>query len=357
MDAFRNYNNLYSGLLADIENKDETIRANAEAKESSDEMGKSLGEVKAFLSGSHGSKTFSANLKAQAKKKAEQLAERAKSSIKKKAEDLKGQVKERINQAKQDAQDKLDDAQQSVKDRFSGEPTSDQYPEENPLEQEQGAQNENPTDEQIGEDADIEEIGEGATLRMTHFGDDDDDDFDEDFDDFKSTRGEDAINEGRAGTGDNPISHARQTANDTGEADSQTVTDEPELPSGTLKTTTFDGTFPEGDDLEIPGNGEAGAKLVAEQTNKGLAKQVAEKQVEKGAEKTAGKVAGEEVGEEAGMGALDAVPGLDVIGFLGGIILGAIERHKQRKEERIAEAGASGSMIPNQAVQVGVGGE
>ena len=187
---------------------------------------------------------------------------------------------------------------------------------------------------------------------MTHFGDDDDDG-DEDFDDFKSTRGEDAINEGRAGTGDNPISHARQTANDTGEADSQTVTDEPELPSGTLKTTTFDGTFPEGDDLEIPGNGEAGAKLVAEQTNKALAKKLAEKT----AEKTAGKVAAEETGEEAGMGVLDALPGLDVIGFLGGIILGAIERHKQRKEERIAEAGASGSMVPNQAVQIGIGGE
>ena len=353
MDAFRNYNNLYSGLLSDLETNDATVRANAEAKESADEMGKSLGEVKAFLSGSHGSKAFSANLKAQAKKKAEQLAERAKSAVSKKAEDLKGQIKERINQAKQDAQDKLEDAKQSVEDRFSGEPTSDQYPAENPLEKEQGAQNENPEDEEIGEDADIEEIGEGATLRMTHFGDDDDDG-DEDFDDFKSTRGEDAINEGRAGTGDNPISHARQTANDTGEADSQTVTDEPELPSGTLKTTTFDGTFPEGDE-EIPGNGEAGAKLVAEQTNKGLAKQVAEKQVEKGAEKTAGKVAGEEVGEEAGMGVLDTVPGLDVIGFLGGIILGAIERHKQKKEEEIAEAGAQG--VPNQAVQVGVGGE
>ena len=349
MDAFKNYNNLYSGLLADMQANDETVRANAEAKESADEMGKSLGEVKAFLSGSHGSKAFSANLKAQAKKKAEQLAERAKSAIKKKAEDLQGQVKERINQAKQDAQDKLEDAQQSVKDRFSGEPTSDQYPAENPLEKEQGAQNENPEDEEIGEDADIQTFGDsGATLKMTNFGDVDDDDFD----DFRSTYGEDAINEGRAGTGDNAISHARQTANDTGEADSQAVTDEPvELPSGTLKTTTFDGTFPEGDALEIPGNGEAGAKLVLEQTNKGLAKQVAEKT----AEKTAGKVAGEEAGEEAGMSALDAVPGLDVIGFLGGIILGAIERHKQKKEERIAEAGAQG--VPNQAVQVGVGGE
>ena len=69
----------------------------------------------------------------------------------------------------------------------------------------------------------------------------------------------------------------------------------------------------------------------------------------------AGEKALAEGGEEAGLSVLDAVPGLDVLSFIGGGILAAVEAHKQKKEEAVEEAGATGT--PNQAVQIGVGGE
>ena len=103
--------------------------------------------------------------------------------------------------------------------------------------------------------------------------------------------------------------------------------------------------------------GATGAGNAGSQTEQ-VAQQSLDKGVANTAEKTVAKTAGEDVAEaggEASLGVLDAIPGLDVLGFIGGAILTAIEAHKQRKEEREEEEGAG--QTPTQAVQVGIGGE
>ena len=63
MDAFRNYSTLYSGLNSATQMKDSAIRTVAESKAKSANMGKTLGEVKSFLSGQSGGKSFIKNVK------------------------------------------------------------------------------------------------------------------------------------------------------------------------------------------------------------------------------------------------------------------------------------------------------
>ena len=82
MDAFRNYSTLYSGLNSATQMKDSAIRVVAETKAKSANMGKTLGEVKSFLSGQAGGKTFLKNVKPILKKRAEKLAEEMKAKVK-----------------------------------------------------------------------------------------------------------------------------------------------------------------------------------------------------------------------------------------------------------------------------------
>ena len=77
MDAFKNYSNLISGINADNQFKDSAVRAVAETKSKADEMGKTIGEVKSFLSGQHGGRAFAKNIKPILKKRAERLAEKS----------------------------------------------------------------------------------------------------------------------------------------------------------------------------------------------------------------------------------------------------------------------------------------
>ena len=356
-DAFKNYNNLISGLNQADAFKDAGARAVAETKAKADDIGKTLGEVKGFLSGTHGAKSFVKDIKPILKKRAEALAKRAKEQIEAKVRSKASELQQRLQNTQENLQARVQQGKDAVEDRLSGEPsTTLDTPNtqgENPTQKEQPEENQNPEDDEIGEDAETEEFGDGATLKLTSFGaeDDDIDEEEDDFADWSSSWGKDTVAEGRAGTFSNPVANERTTNINPSEADSQV-----ELPSGTLRTTTFDGTFPEGDGAV--GAGDATKQALSDGIDKGLASQ-AEKQV---AEKTAGKVAGdvakttaEEAGGEAGLGVLDAIPGLDVLGFIGGAIMTAIEAHRQRKAEREEEEGAGAT--PNQAVQVGVGGE
>ena len=77
-----------------------------------------------------------------------------------------------------------------------------------------------------------------------------------------------------------------------------------------------------------------------------MAKEAAEKVAVRGTEDAAA---------DAATGILDAIPGLDILGFIGGAILAGAEGSKQKKEEEIGEEGATN--LPNQAVQIGVDGE
>ena len=106
---------------------------------------------------------------------------------------------------------------------------------------------------------------------------------------------------------------------------------------------------------EVKGVGSASDASTQANLDSSLAKTATEKTVAKTAGKTAGEEVGEEAGAEAGLSVLDAIPGLDILGFLGGGILAAIEAHKAKKEEE-AESDER-FLFSTQAVQVGVGGE
>jgi len=62
----------------------------------------------------------------------------------------------------------------------------------------------------------------------------------------------------------------------------------------------------------------------------------------------AGKVAAEEGGEEASTGILDAIPGLDVLGLLGGAIITGIMEHKEKKDEEAEKGVTAASGVDTQ---------
>lgn len=400
MDAFKNYNNLISGLNQANQFKDEGVRAVAETKAKADEIGKSLGEVKSFLAGTHGSKAFVKDyVKPKLKARAERLAERAKKAIKDKVEGKVNEVRDRINNARQNAQDRLDQARENVEDRLNNEPNSSlDQPNtqgENHLQNEQQEPNEE------YDDWDTPYGGETNGGEQNDGYDDWDTPFEGEsrggYDEWDTPWGGDTLEEGRAGTFSNPIANTRANLQNPVVQDSQNpmVSRPSELPSysestddvvGTklYKVTVtkgdqqgvgymfgreppppkYNATGGEGGDalsgesqMSNVSAGATGAGNAGSQTEQ-VAKQSLDKGIAKTAEKTVAKTAGEDVAEaggEATLGVLDAIPGLDILGFIGGAILTAVEAHKQRKEEREEEEGAGAT--PTQAVQVGVGGE
>lgn len=82
----------------------------------------------------------------------------------------------------------------------------------------------------------------------------------------------------------------------------------------------------------------------------------ADEEVERVATKTATRAGAEMGGEEAGAGVLDAIPGLDVIGVIGGAIMAGIAEHKahQAKEKMQSGQKDTGVSIGNE-IQAGVG--
>lgn len=395
-DAFRNYNNLISGLNQANEMKANEVIALAKQKASADEVGKTLGEVKTFIAGAHGSKSFVKDIKPILKKRAERLAERAKQEIKQRVEGKFNEFRNRVNNARQNAQDRLEQARNDVEERFSGEPQSNldtaNTQGENHLQQEEPAQNEqyDDWDTPYGGETNGGEDNDGYDDWDTPYQGEDNAGFDE----WDTPWGDDTLTESRAGTFSNPIANSRANLQNPVVQDSQNpmVERSSELPSYQESTADTAGSklyrvnvFQDGQKVEsnyLIGSedappkynatgGEGGDALSNESqmanvkpgaTGAGNAgsetEKVATQSVEKGVAKSAGEEAGDIAGDVAGesaLGVLDAIPGLDILGVLGGAILTAIEAHKQRKEEREEEEGAGAT--PTQAVQVGVGGE
>lgn len=320
MDAFRNYSTLYSGLNSATQMKDSAIRTVAESKAKSANMGKTLGEVKSFLSGQSGGKAFIKNVKPILKKRAEKLAEEMKAKVKAKLEEKVGELK------------------QAVKPKTSTPPTDE----------EENADNINESTTDTLQD-DASPVAEENTATESNLGANDSydswdkpEDFNEDYDSWDTPAGEDAIAESRAGTFSNPIANARANKFNPKEQDSQESMEPRDSPPSYEES------------LDKPATTGAGSATDAEAQEQ-LDKALAEKMAGKVVEKTAGKTAAELGGEETGISILDTIPGLDILGFIGGGILAAIEAHKEKKEEEEGEEGAMNT--PGQAIQVGVGNE
>ena len=373
-DAFKNYSNLISGINADNQFKDSAVRAVAETKSKADEMGKTIGEVKSFLSGQHGGRAFAKNIKPILKKRAERLAEKAKAELETRAQTLKQKIADRIFQAKQEAEQKLAQGRQAVQDRLNGDPSTDSSGEpantdvKPPTQKETPGENEEPTEGESGANNDGYDDWD-----KPYEGDDA-------FDAWDTPWGGDTIAESRAGTFSNPIANSRANLQNPTAQDSQNPMEprsEPPSYDDSISDTTTTKSSPEGeggDEPEPPprfeptgGEGDGAlsnesqmANVSTKATGAGsstdaTAQEALDKELADKMAREAGEKALAEGGEEAGLSIADAIPGLDVLSFIGGGILAAIEAHKQKKEEAVEEAGATGT--PNQAVQIGVGGE
>lgn len=352
MDAFRNYNTLYSGLQAADQAKESAVRTLADTKAKSDSMAKTLGEVKSFLSGQHGGREFVSKVKPILKKRAERYAEQAKAELRTKAENLRQQILEKAKQAKSEVQQRLESAKQDVTDRISGNPKPRPAQDENPTEDPQTELNEG-AEAEADTDAGYDSWDVPATKG-----------WDEEFDKWDSPWSGDTLDEARSGTFSNPIANTRANVQNPTQQDSQSPLQE--RPSNNSdgferdddygfekddpESATGDPTVKDSSSTDLKGTGDASDTAAQEE----LDKQLADKMAKEAAEKTAASAA-EEAGGEAAAGILDAIPGLDVLGIIGGAILAGTEARKQKKEEDIEEEGAMA--IPTQAVQVGIGGE
>ena len=354
-DAFKNYNALISGINSENQFRDSATRAVADAKGKADEMGKTIGEVKSFLSGQHGGRAFVKDIKPILKKRAERLAQKAKAEIESRIKGKAQELANRVTQAKTEAEQRLAQGRQAVQDRLNGRPEANESTgTENPTQSE-------PAGETQNEDYDDWDTphGEGSGGGK---GEDGYDDWDtpgegqgaNDFDEWDSPWGGDTIEESRAGTFSNPIANGRANLQNPAEQDSQNPMEGRSEPPSYEEATGGEGDGALSNESQMSnvapkatGAGSATDADAQAQLDKGLANKVVTKTTE--------KVVAEEGGEEAGLGILDAIPGLDILGFLGGGILAAIEAHKQKKEEAVEEQGATG--LANQAVQIGVGGE
>jgi len=390
-DAFKNYNALISGINQENQFRDSATRAVADAKQKGDEMGKTIGEVKSFLSGQSGAKSFVKDIKPILKKRAERLAQKAKAEIEARIKGKASELSNRVAQARTEAEQRLAQGRQAVQDRFDGNGA----PEAN---ESTGDTNENPIQKPSEDDNVNDDAGDGGGGEAQ----DGYDDWDtpgtgdaNDFDEWDSHWGDDTLTEGRAGTFNNPIANGRANKQNPTEQDSQNpmetrseppsyeesfdASTQEKAPGASPVEKPTDATPPYEEPKTAPntneptgGQGDGALSNESQMSNvapkatgngeeslgdtaKQQVEQSAKQSVEKSVEKTAVKTGVEEGGEEAGLSVLDAIPGLDLLGFLGGGILAAIEAHKQRKEERAEEAGATG--LANQAVQVGVGGE
>ena len=402
MDAFRNYNNLISGINADNQMRDSAVRAVADAKQKSDGMGKTLGEVKSFLSGQHGGRAFAKDIKPYLKQRAERLAEKAKAEINSRIKSKVEQVANRVKQARTEAEQRLSQGRQAVQNRLNGTPEANENTgTENATQSEPAGENVNNEyddwDTPQGEDTNGGETNDGYDDWDTaSIGGEGDADLESrGFDSWETKWGEDTIEESRAGTFSNPIANSRANLQNPSVQDSQNpMVDRSEPPSyeealddAPTKDVNFadrneqDLQYADDDGNAIPapkyepnpneptgGSGDgalsnesqmsnvapkasgAGSSTEAgtqDEIDKGLADQMAKQSVKTGVD------AGVEEGAaEGGLSVLDAIPGLDILGFIGGGILAAVEAHKQKKEEGVEEAGAQG--LANQAVQIGL---
>jgi len=383
-DAFKNYNALISGINQENQFRDSATRAVADAKQKADEMGKTIGEVKSFLSGQHGARGFVKDIKPILKKRAERLAQKAKAEIEARVRGKASELANRVSQARTEAEQRLAQGRQAVQDRFDGngapeanESTGDTA--ENPTQAEPAGENVN-TEYDDWDTPHGEETGGGEAQ-------DGYDDWDTPgtggFEEWESPWGGDTLAEGRAGTFSNPIANGRANKQNPTEQDSQNPMEarsEPPSYEESFDASTQEkapGASPvekptdpsppyQAPNPNEPTGGQGDGALSNESQMSNVAPKAtgagdqsiadgAKKEVEQSAKQAVEKTAVEEGGEEAGLSVLDSIPGLDILGFLGGGILAAIEAQKQKKEEEVEEAGATG--LANQAVQVGVGGE
>ena len=400
MDAFKNYQALMSGIGENIQGQAENAKKSAlfNAKSRTDDIVKTLGEAKVFISGkplmAKVGKVLKAKLKERMKPREEtsgEAAERRMGATDKEYEDYFKEpvepptvnaevvpnnagpsrldaLRDKIAQREKDAQKAKDD-QQAQKDADDAA-------------ERRGAKDKDASGEE--ETFEMKDIGGGTgdgqeiTNRAFDPTELDGDTVESNLADAAGGGGDIAtgleggfnvssdpvfssvMSQTRGGNLQNPFANARQNKFNPQQEDGQSNSTPRSQPAEPETQPTADaptsgsqaGVEAGGNEASIGGGAVAETDIDAASA---AAKSVAEAAAKSAAEKAAGSAAAKLGGEEAGAGVLDAIPGADVIGLVVGGIMAAVAAHKAHKAEKDEENMAPAGNNTTISFQAGIG--
>jgi len=399
MDAFKNYQALMSGIGENIQGQAENAKKSAlfNAKSRTDDIVKTLGEAKVFISGkplmAKVGKVLKARLKERMKPREEtpgEAAERRMGATDKEAEEYFKEpvepptvnaevvpnnagpsrldaLRDKIAQREKDAQKAKDD-QQAQKDADDAA-------------ERRGAKDKDASGEE--ETFEMKDIGggtgDGQEITNRAFDPSEAEGNEVSFaGETQATGGDIAtgleggfnvssdpvfssvMSQTRGGNLQNPFANARQNKFNPQQEDGQSNSTprsqpaEPETqPTADAPTSSSQaGVEAGGNEASIGGGAVAETDIDAASA---AAKSVAEAAAKSAAEKAAASATAKLGGEEAGAGVLDAIPGADVIGLVVGGIMAAVAAHKAHKAEKDEESMAPAGNNTTISFQAGVG--
>tara|TARA_R110002167_G_scaffold52019_2_gene150451 strand:- start:390 stop:1376 length:987 start_codon:yes stop_codon:yes gene_type:complete len=300
MDAFRNYEGVLNNINEAAAQKNAVLDTMTNVKSRNDEIMKTVGEAKAVLTGRNIIQKVGKVLKPRIQKKLDEAGEYVKSKVKAGTDEIKQKLNQTFkdNGAGPGEESRLDALRAKVarQEQGRGEGT----------EMQEVAPNQSMTSELTGDGQpnvafDPEAAGDFKLLQPTET--------------LQSTGGFDAgdaaqfnstMAETRMGNFQNPVANLRANKFAPENEDSQSTTVPRSTPSNPDVQATPD-----------PATAPDGSRQVVKDGEK-----VGEKEVE-------GDV-GDVGGEEAAAGVLDAIPGLDVLGVIGGAVMAGVAEHKAK---------------------------
>ncbi len=359
MDAFKNYQNVLDTINQNAEQYNAKLENDTNIKNRTDEIVKTLGEAKVFISGKSLGQKVSKLVKPTVDKKLNEAGEYVKGKIQEGSDFLKEKLNQAVSgnaeeggtgmtrmEALQDrlktAQQARDNAAQQAESDRAAEARGAKDPEDNSAFDEGtelkpitsgeavgGQEVPNPAfDPDSLEDGDLIAPSNPVSASGGITADSDPV--------FSSV-----MSQSRGQNLQNPFANARQNKFAPDQEDGQAQSTPRSAPAEPVE------------EVKAP---EPGGGQNAPQENPDAVASDAKDIAEQDAKKVAIKETEEEGGEEAGAGILDAIPGLDVLGVIGGAIMAGIAAHKAKVAERNEEKKLQSTNIPIQTTfQSGVG--
>lgn len=390
MDAFKNYQSLMSGIGQNIAGEAANQKATAifNAKSRADEIAKSIGEAKVFISGKPLMAKVGKVLKAK-------FNERSKEYLKKFQEGKPGgDIKEPVEPPEVNAEVTPNDAGPSRLDALKDKIAQREYNVRKAKEKEQAQKDADDSAERRGakdKDASGEEesfemkdmgggSGEGQEIQNKAFDPSEAEGNEISFAGEGEAVGGDiatgleggfnaasdpvftsVMSQTRGGNLQNPFANARQNKFNPQQEDGQSNSAPRSQPAEPETQSTADAPasssqagIEAGGGAEEASIGGAGGEDLADSAV-AAAKSAAEAAAKKAAEKLAEQAGGKLAGEEGATGILDAIPGADVIGVVVGGILAAVSEHKAHLAEKAEQSLAPASNFTTMSYQAGVG--
>lgn len=388
MDAFKNYQSLMSGIGQNIAGEAANQKASAlfNAKTRADEIAKTIGEAKLFISGKPLMAKVGKVLKAKFKERSKEYLKKVKEGkpggdIKEPVEPPEVNAEVTPNNAGPSRLDALKDkiAQRERNVRKAKEKEQAQKDADDSAER-RGAKDKDASGEE--ESFEMKDMGGGNGEEITNkaFDPSEADGNEVSFAGEGEAVGGDiatgleggfnaasdpvftsVMSQTRGGNLQNPFANARQNKFNPQQEDGQSNSAPRSQPTEPETQSTADAPgsssqagIEAGGGAEEASIGGAGGEDLADSAV-AAAKSAAEAAAKKAAGKLAEQAGGKLAGEEGATGFLDAIPGADVIGVVVGGILAAVSEHKAHVAEKAEESLAPASNFTTMSYQAGIG--